>query len=255
MQIYTEIYGEGRDLVLIHGWGMNSAVWSALVAPLSEKYRLHLIDMPGHGHSEYDQDCQGLDQWVDAVMQMAPQSAIWIGWSLGSMLAQRAAARFPEQVQGLVSIAGTPRFVQDSDWPHAMAQVTLRGFAADLREDHSQTLERFLLLQAHGDSEVRKLLRPLREGLGGRPEPDDHALKLGLDLLMNVDLRPDLIRLQCPTMWMFGRRDRLVPVDVVDALQLLLPQAQIHIFQHAAHLPMLSDQVRCLELLQGFIDG
>jgi pimeloyl-[acyl-carrier protein] methyl ester esterase len=102
---------------------------------------------------------------------------------------------------------------------------------------------------------VRKLLRPLREGLASRPEPDERALQVGLDLLLNVDLRSELNEIRCPSMWLFGRRDRLVPVAVADEIKTLLPQAQIEIFQHAAHLPMLSDQARCLELLQGFIDG
>jgi pimeloyl-[acyl-carrier protein] methyl ester esterase len=255
MQLHTETFGEGIDLVLIHGWGMNSAVWSPLVEPLSQHYRLTLIDMPGHGHSEYDPECTDLDQWVDAVAQVAPESATWIGWSLGGMLAQRAAARFPGRVQGLVSIAASPRFSQSDNWPHAMALDTLLGFATDLREDHNKTMDRFLLLQAHGDAEVRKLLSPLRKGLGSRPEPDDRALETGLDLLLNVDLRSDLAEIQCPTMWMLGRRDRLVPVAVADDLPGLLPESQVHIFGHAAHLPMLSDQVLCLKLLQGFING
>lgn len=255
MRLHTEIFGKGSDLVLIHGWGMNSSVWSPLIEPLSQQYRLTLIDMPGHGHSEHGQGCTDLDQWVDAVLQVVPESAIWIGWSLGSMLAQRAAVIFPQRVQGLVSIAASPRFSQNSDWPHAMEQDTLRGFVADLDNDHSKTLDRFLLLQAHGDSEVRKLLRPLREGIASRPEPDERALKIGLDMLMNVDLRQDLANLQCPSMWILGRRDRLAPVAVADDIQGLLPQADIHIFRDAAHLPMLSDQVLFLELLQGFIDG
>ncbi len=255
MQIHKETLGAGRDLLLVHGWGMNSAVWSALVAPLAERYRLHLIDMPGHGYSAYDHDQADLDQWVDAVMQVAPTSSVWVGWSLGSTLAQRAAVRYPERVEGLVSVAGTPRFSQNGDWSNAMAKDILLGFGNDLKQDHSKTLERFLLLQAHGDTEVRKLLRPLRQGLASRPEPDDTALEAGLDLLLNTDLRGELPGLQCPTMWLFGRRDRLVPVAVADDIQGLLPQAQIEIFQHAAHLPMLSDQARCLGLLQGFIDG
>jgi pimeloyl-[acyl-carrier protein] methyl ester esterase len=255
VSLHIETLGKGKDLVLLHGWGMNSAVWSALVTPLAEKYRLHMIDMPGHGHSAYDPSCTDLDQWVDAVMQVAPERAIWIGWSLGSMLSQRAALRFPERIEGLVCVTGTPRFSQKRDWPHAMAQETLLGFTADLQEDHSKTLDRFLLLQAHGDSEVRKLLRPLRQELASRPEPDVRALEVGLVLLLNIDLRADISQLQCPSMWMFGRRDKQVPVGVTNEIQQLLPQAQIEIFQHAAHMPMLSDQARCLELLQGFIDG
>lgn len=255
MQIHKQTLGEGWDLVLIHGWGMNSAVWSSLVVPLAESYRLHLIDMPGHGHSNFDSHYTDLDQWVDAVMQVVPESAIWVGWSLGSMLSQRAAVKYPNRVEGLVCMGGTPRFSQNEGWPHAMAQETLLGFATDLKQDHSKTLDRFLLLQAHGDSKVRKLLRPLRQELTSRPKPDEQALKVGLDLLLHTDLRSDMSQIKCHSIWLFGRRDRLVPVAVADDIHSLLPQAQIEIFQHAAHLPMLSDQARCLELLQGFIDG
>ena len=253
MMLHTETFGRGMDLVLIHGWGMNSAVWSPLVEPLAQRYRLTLIDMPGHGGSEYDRSKSDLDQWLAALLQVAPQRAIWIGWSLGSMLAQRAAQAFPERVQGLVSIAGTPRFVQANDWPNAMQRETLLGFAADLTGDHSRTLERFLTLQAHGDVEVRRILRPLRADIASRPEPNELALETGLNLLLNVDLRADLARLHCPNIWLLGRRDALVPVAVAEDLRELLPEAQVHIFKQAAHLPMLSDQAKFLELLHDFI--
>ncbi len=255
MQLHSETVGRGQDLVLIHGWGMNSSVWSSLVEPLSQQFRLTLIDMPGHGHSPYNHDWLQLDHWVDAVLQAAPQRAVWIGWSLGSMLAQRAAVLAPGRVQGLVAIAGTPCFAQGDGWQNAMERDTLRRFAVELQTDHAQTLERFLLLQAHGDPGIRKLRRPLREGLSSRPEPDDAALAVGLDLLLDVDLRGDLSRLICPSMWLLGRRDLLVPVAVAEDLQRLLPEAGIHVFRHAAHLPMLSDQARCQELLTDFIGG
>ena len=255
MTLHVETVGQGRDLVLIHGWGMNSAIWSALVAPLAESYRLHMIDMPGHGHSPYGLTGSNIDQWVDAVMQVAPAKAVWIGWSLGSMLAQRAAVKFPDRVEGLVCIAGTPRFSQQGDWPHATSHETLYSSAAGLKQDCKKTLDSFLLLQARGDSEMSKLLQILRQGLSSCPEPDEQALEIGLELLLHTDLRADLSNLQCQSMWLFGRRDRLVPVAVADEIHDLLPQAQIEIFQHAAHLPMLSDQARCLQLLQGFIDG
>ena len=253
MQLNIETTGAGRDLVFIHGWGMNSAVWSAIAAELSQHYRLHLMEMPGHGHSGYRVDCRTLDQWLAPVLDAAPENAVWIGWSLGSMLAQRAAVLAPERVQGLVSIAGTPSFVQRDGWDNAMEPETLRRFAADLQQDHAQTLERFLLLQAHGDTGMRQLLRPLREGLASRPQPDDLALEAGLELLLNLDLRADLSRLQCPNMWLLGRRDLLVPVAVGEDLQRLQPRAQVHVFRQAAHLPMLSDQARCLDLLNEFI--
>ncbi len=255
MQLHKEVLGQGQDIVLIHGWGMNSAVWSSMAEQLSQRYRLHLVEMPGHGYSSYQQGCLELDQWVNAVLEIVPQSAVWIGWSLGSMLAQRAAVLKPERVQGLISIAGTPSFVQRDGWDSAMEPDTLHSFATDLQTDHAQTLERFLLLQAHGDAGMRQLLRPLRAGLAGRPQPHDQALEAGLDLLLNVDLRSDLPSLQCPNMWLLGRRDLLVPVALGEALLRLQPQAEVHVFRQAAHLPMLSDQHRCLELIDEFMSN
>ena len=51
MSLYRHTRGYGPDLVLVHGWGMNSAVWEPIVPGLSERFRLTIIELPGHGGS------------------------------------------------------------------------------------------------------------------------------------------------------------------------------------------------------------
>ncbi|MCX2959717.1 MAG: pimeloyl-[acyl-carrier protein] methyl ester esterase, partial [Serratia symbiotica] len=51
--LYRQIIGEGgRDLVLLHGWGLNAEVWGCMLARLTPHFRLHLVDLPGYGRSQ-----------------------------------------------------------------------------------------------------------------------------------------------------------------------------------------------------------
>ncbi|OOZ36556.1 pimeloyl-ACP methyl ester esterase BioH [Solemya velesiana gill symbiont] len=253
MKLYSETTGSGAELVLIHGWGMNAAVWSPLMEHLTVDHRVTVIELPGHGGSEYDANEASLDAWADACLEAAPERAIWVSWSLGGQVAQRAAVMAPQRIEKLALVASTPSFVQREDWPHAMDHDTLGSFAQALVKTPAQTLERFLSLQVRGDEEARHTLRLLRQELTERPEAEPMALEHGLDLLLNVDLRDQLASISCPVLWLLGERDTLVPVGVADELEILQPGADILVLGGCAHAPFLSHTEKSLRALAGFI--
>jgi pimeloyl-[acyl-carrier protein] methyl ester esterase len=255
MKLNITTRGEGRDLLLLHGWGMNSAIWGAFGDSLAQQFRVTLVDLPGHGSSGYDPERSSLDEWVDMVLAVAPEQAVWIGWSLGSMVAQRAAVLAPQRLSGLVTLAGTPRFIRGDGWDCAIAAEVLQQFARELERDHQQTLNRFLALQLQGDTEARSLLRHLRQQLAERPAPATAALEAGLELLLSVDLRRQLQSIACPQLWLLGERDTLVPASLGRELQELLPDSVVKIVSGAAHTPFLSHPDYCLEQVDGFFDS
>jgi pimeloyl-[acyl-carrier protein] methyl ester esterase len=232
---------------------MNSAIWGGFPEALAERFRVTLVDLPGHGESGFDPERSSLQEWADAVLGIAPERALWVGWSLGAQVAVQAALSAPERVAALALLAATPRFVQDEGWPHAMEGETLRQFAATLSKNHRLTLERFLSLQVQGDSEARGLLRALRQELFRRPEPLPDALEAGLELLRDVDLRGRLREIRCPTLWLLGERDTLVPAASAGALAELQPGAEVEVVPGAAHTPFLSHPEACVQRLQSFI--
>ena len=253
MRLHSTTIGTGEDLLLLHGWGMNRAIWGGFPDMLAERFRVTLIELPGHGESEYDPANTSLEAWAEAVLAMAPERAVWIGWSLGAPIALHAALTKSERISALVALAGTPCFVQREAWPHAMPPETLEQFAAALGTDHRQTLERFLSLQVQGDSEARRMLRTLRQELFSRPEPNPKALENGLALLRDTDLCSQLERLACPTLWLLGERDTLVPAAMAGALRALQPGARIEVVPRAAHTPFLSHPEACLQRLHDFL--
>jgi pimeloyl-[acyl-carrier protein] methyl ester esterase len=209
-ELFIETRGRGdTHVVLLHGWAMSGAVFATLVERLEQRCTLHLVDLPGHGRSRDSgiplttQDC------ARAIIAATPP-AIWLGWSLGGVIALQAALDFAEHVQALAMLDSTPRFVRGEDWPHAISPEILQQFAADLRRDHRGTLERFLALEALGSDCAQEDLRRLRhEALTDQPPPV-RTLCEGLDLLEHADLRARLHELDQPSAWIAGRRDRLV---------------------------------------------
>ncbi|MGD9163248.1 MAG: pimeloyl-ACP methyl ester esterase BioH [Chromatiales bacterium] len=253
MTLAIEVQGEGRDLVMLHGWGMNSSVWSDFAHELAADCRVTLIDLPGHGHSPFHGQ-QALAGWAEACLAVAPPRAVWLGWSLGSMVALQAAQLACERVAGLLVVAGMPRFVQADDWPHAMAPQTLDLFIQALGDNHAKTLERFLALQMLGSDLAQETLRRLKTRLKERPDPHPEALETGLDLLKSADLRPALGELACPTAWLYGDRDTLAPAKASKLLRTWLPQVSTAVIQGAAHTPFLSHPAETRRAVRRFME-
>jgi pimeloyl-[acyl-carrier protein] methyl ester esterase len=255
MKLASEVFGEGRELVLVHGWGMNAGVWAPLHERLAERWRVTAIELPGHGESAFDGAGADLDAWVDTLLAAAPQRAVWLGWSLGGQLSLAAALRQPGRFAGLVLAATNPRFVRADGWPSAMPAATFRDFAEQLAADAPRTLDRFLALQVRGAQDANDTLRALRAATRSRPAPQPRALAAGLELLLGNDLRAAAAELTVPSLWLFGGRDALVPAAASDAVRYLNPAAQVHRVAPAGHAPFLSHPDTCLDLLDHFAEG
>ncbi len=239
MRLNVETLGDGPDLVLLHGWGMNNAVWAGFGNVLATRWRVHMIELPGHGRSP-PPDSERADDWAAACLAAAPAQAAWVGWSLGGVIALLAAEAAPERVAAFFGIACTPRFVRADDWPHALKVEVLAGFAEQLSGNPRLTLQQFLALQVRGGDAARPLLRRLRQRFAERPDPDSRALRIGLDILRDVDARAALGALRCPLHWALGERDTLVPIAVGEDLRRLNPACALSIVPGAAHAPFLS---------------
>lgn len=238
--LHVAIEGSGPPLVLLHGWAMHGGVFGGLVGELREHYTLHVVDLPGHGGSHAVALSGELDDTVDALFEQLPD-APWCGWSLGGLFALRAALRAPSRVTALGMLCASPRFVRGDGWRHGVSAEIFRDFAAGLRSDYHGTLERFAALEAFGSDRARDAVRALRGELFARGEPPAGSLARGLELLETSDLRDALPQLAVPSLWLAGRRDRVVAPRAMRQAAALAPESQFVQIEHGGHAPFITD--------------
>ena len=234
--MYIEAHGAGADLVLIHGWAMHGGIFAPLVEALAAHFRVHVVDLPGHGFSREETHLDIAAAAARIARDTPP--AIWLGWSLGGLVALRGALDAPEQVRGLVEVASSPRFVSDADWTCGVAFDVFAQFERDLQADAKATIERFLALETLGSAHAQMQLRELGRSVFSRGQPQPQALADGLHALENTDLRDALPRLSMPGLWIAGRRDRLVHPDAMRWAATQAPRARCLEF-NSGHAPFL----------------
>lgn len=237
--LWWQTVGTGNcHLVLLHGWGLNAEVWRCVTEELASHFTLHLVDLPGYGRSR-DFGAMSLEEMANTVLDAAPQKAIWLGWSLGGLVASEIALTHPERVEALVTVASSPCFSAREAWPGIKPEV-LSGFQQQLSENFQRTVERFLALQTLGTETARQDARALKNTVLSLPMPGVEALNGGLDLLKTVDQREAMASLTVPHLRIYGYLDGLVPRKVVPLLDARWPQSESLVVAKAAHAPFIS---------------
>lgn len=255
LQPYIESHGHGEDLVLLHGWGLHSGIWELLLEDLSKHFRVHLIDLPGFGRSPIPSAEYSLDLLTEQVLKVAPANAHYLGWSLGGVVATNIALEFSERVTSLVTVASSPRFVQTENWPSAMKANVMDSFCRFLEEDYQGTIIRFLAIQAMGSETQKDDIKFLKDTVFVHGTPATKALRGGLAMLNDIDLRERLSELTMPRLRLYGRLDSLVPNKTAEEVKMLDPDSDFKIYPKASHAPFLTNRSEFTEDVINFLQS
>lgn len=236
MSLHVRSEGVGPPLVLLHGWAMHGGVFDLLLPRLADRYTLHRVDLPGHGLSP-----SGTLALEVLAGELAERfgPADWLGWSLGGLACLQLALDHPSSVRSLTLVGASPRFTRGTDWPCAVEATVFEQFAAALQQDVGRTLERFLALETLGAEHAQDERHWLRQLLHAVRQPSSAVLVEGLQLLQSTDLRAALPTLRCPSLWIGGRRDRLVPPQALEAAAGMTPAGRAVLLDRAAHAPFI----------------
>lgn len=238
--LFSLTRGTGQSLVLLHGWGVNSGVWEPLCEQLEQNFRVTLIDLPGFGrNSDILPDSYQLPELAEMIAANIPQDSILLGWSLGGLVAQQVAIQSSDLLTRLVLVASSPKFTQTDTWS-GIKPLVLTQFEKQLELDFSKTLKRFLAIQALGSDSAREDIKQIQHYVQNYPIPSEFALRQGLKLLSDSDLRYDLHQITVPTHRLYGRLDSLVPFKAIEQIEQVHPSSTSHIFPHASHAPFIS---------------
>ena len=208
-------------LVLLHGFLGSAADWSALITRLKDDYFLIVIDLPGHGASQWqEQDDQGsqyfchrLEQTLQAVAsdhKLLPSFGFSVlGYSLGGRLAMACASAFADRIERLFLEGAHPGLLceQARQERHHSDLHWARRFAG---EPLPQVLHDWYQQPVFADLNQRQIeaLIAQRSGVNGSLLA---KAMMAFSLSRQPDYRPALVRLrveqQCPIHYVHGIRD------------------------------------------------
>ncbi|MCL7940836.1 alpha/beta fold hydrolase [Halomonas sp. ATCH28] len=218
-------------LVLLAGWGCDARLWQPLAGHWPVGLDVSTPDWPGYGGRPALADPADLDSLADAMADDLPPDAVWVGWSLGGLLATALLDYLPAP-HALVLLGMGERFCHDEGIPGA----ELAAFRHAFTRDPDATLSHFRRWQLQGEPDPRAAHRQLRALLGNGDNEsvgtDRATLAAGLTQLAELDNAERLARSPCPVWRIAGEQDPL--------LAPALRYSADHRLVDAGHGPMLS---------------
>ncbi len=255
MHIYTEVKGQGEDIVLIHGACASHEDMAPVVESLVSRYRVTNVGLPGSGHSDWDPAIGNIHDIADAILPVLPQQAIYIGWSFGGLVSQSIAARYPTRVKRFIGLGTTPKFIAAQDWIgfpqpgyHALVSPILeeKGLLAFLKScyDHELT-------QTKPKPEIYDQAQKICDA---RVEISREVLDKLLKICDATDLREAFKSIDCPIDLILGDQDQNVPQAAWAKIQALNPKVCIHEIKGAEHISFWTHPEAFKKILQEILE-
>lgn len=263
--LYVKSWGEGRPVVLIHGWPLSADSWDPVALALAENgYRAIAYDRRGFGRSQqpwqgYDYDTFADDLAAVLESQGVSDDIALVGFSMGGGEVARYLSRHQGKGVSQVALISSivPYMLQTEDNPEGVPQAQLDAIAKGVREDRPHFFRTFFK-QFFG------------VGLVSHPVNEDTldlawstALQAGLHPTLaaarafgSTDFRPDLASFRVPTLVIHGTADKTVPIDATAReVAKAVPQAQLIEYEGEAHGVFATQTDRLIGDLLAFLDG
>ena len=258
--------GSGPPLLFVHGLGGCWQNWLENLPELARDHRVIALDLPGFGASEMpaaEISVAGYARTLDAVCAAlsVDAAAAVVGNSMGGFVAAELAIAHPQRVERLVLVSAAGLHIAELRLDRALDRVRRaeRAFArgGSFVAARSQMFARRALLRrivlagvvAHPELLPGPLVAEQVAG-AGRP-----GFMPALRSMASYPLRDRLARIACPTLVVWGERDRIVPVRDAATFERLIPGARKIVYPGTGHVPMLERPARFNADLRAFLAG
>jgi len=255
--------GSGPAIVFLHGWSLGKGAFSIQRRELSDRYRIVVPDMRGHGNSTKFVNGDGIDTLAGDLEQLLVQldldNVILVGWSMGALVAWEF-AQGPQggRVAGIVTIDMVPRVLNGNGWQHGLRSGThLYDVDIDLtkmRDDWRAFTRAYVpKVFADGKTDERRELIDTMVDLVSNNDIDSMA---GLwTSLVQADYVDSVQQLDVPTLITYGKLSQIYSEEAADWMDRHIPNSQRIGFADSGHAPHIEQPQLFNESLAGFADG
>lgn len=250
-RIYWEQHGTGATVLLIMGLGFTHEMWFRLLPDLQQRYRVILFDNRGMGRSDVPRGPYSISLMARdarAVLDAAgARSAHVVGASMGGMIAQEIAHRWPERVHSLI-LACTSYSGVSSQWPVFGCVPAALAWARNDRLERERALQRLIYAPGTPSERIEEDLRVCCQCRWTRK-----GFLSQLAGILAWSSYRWLPSLRTPVLVAHGDRDRLIPLHSARVLARRLPGARFRLIAGAGHMLTTDQPETCLGTIREFL--
>jgi pimeloyl-ACP methyl ester carboxylesterase len=257
--------GTGDPLVFIHGSGPGVSGWANFegnLATFSRHYRCLVPDLPGFGGSEANGEhplVQGHDAIVRFLDALGIERVAIVGNSLGGGVGAKLAANHPDRVTKLAAIGGV-----GINLLTAAPSEGIKLLVAFVEDPTRERLVEWMESMVFDPAVLTDELIDRRLAQATRPEIAEEARKMysraGLPFIRQAlngvgasTTIEHLARIQAPTLLLWGRDDRVTPLDMALVPMRLIPKCELHVFYDCGHWVMIERKEEFERTVQAFL--
>ena len=250
VRLNVEVTGpeDGAPIVFSNSLGSSLEMWDPIMDLLPEGLRIIRYDMRGHGRSDVPPAPYAMGQLVsdiEAVLDhLNVRDALFVGLSVGGMIAQGLAVKRPDMIRALVLSNTAAKIGNPKLWDDRINLVRTQGLAAAAE----MILPRWFGKDFYGTPAMAPYAQTLStmsvEGYVGVC----HAIS-------GTDFYTPTSGLRIPTLGISGSEDGSTPPDLVRETVDLIPGSQFALMRRAGHLPCVEQPEAYAKLLSDFIDA
>ena len=239
-------------LFLLHGYLETLYVWEEFITPLLPHLRIVSIDIPGHGLSGSDKDCNTMEFCADVVKEVMDlckiEQACLLGHSMGGYVAIEAIKRYPDRFNGLILMHSFPMADTEEKKINRDREISL------IQSSKLQTIVNKSIPKMFAAENLRRMDEKIKEICEVAETHDPEGIVSSIrGLKIREDNSEFLQNLKVPLLLFFGNHDNHIPLEKADMIAKLLPQAQKQFMEHSGHNSFLEEpaivQKRILEFL------
>lgn len=256
---YVEM-GEGPPLVLVHGLSGAWQNWLENIPHLARTHRVIALDLPGFGASPmppWEISIQSYGSFLrDFCEKLGVEQIGLVGNSMGGFIATEVSISEPDRVSrlGLVSAAGITWARARHEPAQMLAHVGRAGAPLALRFQTSAFKRRRVRRWSFAGVMYDPIaMRPELLWENVVPALSSPGYFDAMTNLVGYDIRDRLTEIEDPTLIVWGRNDRVVPVPAAFAYKKRLAHAELHIFDRTGHVPQMERPVRFNRVLENFL--
>lgn len=240
VKLHVTDWGEGKPVVLIHGWPLSDAMYEYQYQFLVEKgYRVIGITLRGFGKSDkpygtynYDVYAQDIKTVLD---KLNIQDATLGGFSMGGAISIHYVANYNNNRVSKLALFGAaaPSWTKRADYAYGFAEEAVNDLIALSKTNRPQLLENFGKI--FGASET-SIPAGLGNWLGGiNIEASPYATTQSLIALRDTDLRKELSKINIPTAIFHGTKDVICEFALAEQMNKGIKNSYIVKFENSGH--------------------